>query len=486
MVTTYSPDRSPSSSEMALSTTAPSTYTIYTSSLFSPHSLSFHSDIALTVSTSTGLITKVEEHSLTMSGAVESPDIDLRGLAVLPGFVDAHTHIFLHDYAEASSLNQMRDESLVERTLRAANHCRAALKAGYTTYRDLGTEGAYDADVGVRDAVNRGIIPGPRLFVATEALASSGSYAVRYESRLNGTTVPRISDPCDGVEGVMAGVRRRIGAGADLIKFYGEYRRRTLRFPPPAYPGGLPILNPPLPCPERPLYVPANPSSTMWSQAEMDAMVLEAGRAGAPIAAHCTEPETVIMAAKAGVTTIEHGYIPSDSALDAMREVSPVPRSPLPRHNTHSYATSSDAVLWQARVIWIPTLAVVDQNRSSYPPSAFQSILKHVHSGYTKGVRLAAGGDTGAFNHGENARELELMVEAGIPIPNVLRAGTLGGWEACGAELCGRNFGALEVGWSADLVALHGDPMEDFGAVRRVRWVIKDGRVLVREERLVD
>lgn len=133
----------------------------------------------------------------------------------------------------------MLHESLVERVCRATQHCRAALSAGYTTYRDLGTEGAFDADVHVRDSINRGIIPGPRIFCATEALASSGGYEIRVENRIGGLDVPRISDPCDGVDGVRAGVRRRIGAGADVVKFYGDYRKRALRFPASNWSGCL-------------------------------------------------------------------------------------------------------------------------------------------------------------------------------------------------------------------------------------------------------
>lgn len=134
----------------------------------------------------------------------------------------------------------------------------------------------------------------------------------------------------------------------------------------------------------------------------------------------------------------------------------------------------------------MPTLSVVDDNNHMVPPSAFKSVLEHLKLGYSLGITLACGGDTGAVPHGDNAREMELFVKAGIPIPDVLRAATLGGWEACGGDLCSKRFGKLEAGCCADLVALDGDPREDFGAVRRVRWVLKDGRVMVEGGRLLD
>jgi hypothetical protein len=222
-----------------------SKYSLHASLLYDPDTKSFLTDQSIQIDPHTGLITKVSASSPNLLPSTS--DLDLRGLTILPGFIDAHTHIFLHSYREATSLVQERDESPIERTIRATNHLRLALKAGYTTYRDLGTEGVYDADTHVRNAVNRGLIPGPRLFVTTEALASSGSYAIRYESggQLGVTQVGRISDPCDGVDGVRAGVRRRIAAGADLVKFYSDYRRRTLRFPGPNGPGQPDIIFPP-------------------------------------------------------------------------------------------------------------------------------------------------------------------------------------------------------------------------------------------------
>lgn len=214
---------------------------VHTSILFNSKDKTFDKDISIEIDTKTGLFTSVKTRDAPLPLQLAPNEIDLRGFTVLPGLTDAHSHMLLHAYSETPSLNQERDESFVERVVRGTNHARAALRAGYTTYRDLGSEGLQDADVGFRDAINRGILPGPRMYVVSEALASSGGYAIRYESRLNGTTVPRIADTCDGVEGVMAGVRRRIGAGADVIKIYADYRRRTLRFPPQAWPGALPI-----------------------------------------------------------------------------------------------------------------------------------------------------------------------------------------------------------------------------------------------------
>ncbi|CAJ2511891.1 Uu.00g075160.m01.CDS01 [Anthostomella pinea] len=342
----------------------------------------------------------------------------------------------------------MRDESLVERVVRATNHAKSALMAGYTTYRDLGTEGLRDADVSFRDTINRSIIPGPRMFVATETIASSSGYEIRQENGMPGvdTTIPRISDSADGVDGVRTAVRRRLGAGADIVKFYATTGNGGCGFPRRH---GK----------ERGRSY-QNPNLLLFTQEEMDAMVSEAKRGHAPISAHAQSPEGVIMAAKAGVTTIEHGFIPSDEALDAMKE-----------NNT----------------IFVPTLAVLEtelrpEPESRTPNDVLKKFLDHTKAAYDRGIKLACGGDTGAFAHGDNARELELMIEAGLPLEDVLQAATLHGWEACGGDLCGRKFGCIEEGRAADIVALGGNLAEDLGALRKVKFVMKDGTVY-KEER---
>ncbi|KAI1495374.1 amidohydrolase domain-containing protein [Biscogniauxia mediterranea] len=440
--------------------------TILTSSLFDPRLRAFLSDISIVVDTDTGLVIRTYKQDDSLpppDPAVEVNTIDLRGLTVLPGLVDAHTHIFLHPYSETPSLNQMRDESFVERVVRATNHAKAALMAGYTTYRDLGTEGLRDADANFRDAINRGLIEGPRMFVATECIASSGGYEIRQEHGmhcLGAASAPRISDPADGVDGVRAAVRRRLGAGADIIKFYADYRKRQLRFPPPAWPGAHEIAFPPS---GDILTGTRNPNLLLFNQDEMNAMVSEAKAGKAPICAHAQSPEAVIMAAKAGVTSVEHGFMPSEEALDAMKENG---------------------------TIFVPTLSVFDV--SLHPSTGntrdanetFRAILDHTKAAHEKGVKLACGGDTGAFAHGDNARELELFVEAGIPLEDVLQAATLHGWEACGGDLCGRRFGCIDAGFAADITALRGDVTEDLSALRRVAFVMKDGRICKDERKL--
>jgi imidazolonepropionase-like amidohydrolase len=163
----------------------------------------------------------------------------------------------------------------------------------------------------------------------------------------------------------------------------------------------------------------------------MNEMVAEAKRGKAPIAAHAQSPEAVIMAAKAGVTSIEHGCMPSKDALQAMKD-----------NNT----------------IFVPTLSVFDAVIPGGDRNVFKAILDYTKAAYDQGIKLACGGDTGAVAHGGNVREIELMAEAGIPILDALQAATLHGWESCGGDLCGRRFGLLEEGWAADLIALGGDP----------------------------
>jgi len=305
---------------------------------------------------------------------------------------------------------------------------------------DLGSESMMEADCNVRDAINRGLMPGPRLFVATRVIASTGAYETRTENSVGGTCAPAGCDAADGVDELRKAVRRRIAAGADIIKFYADYRRRVMRFPPKQQHPYISSVQFP---PELP-----NPDSVLFTQEEMDAIVSEAESADCPVAAHCGSNAGVVAAAKAGSLTIEHAYRADEETLQAMKE-----------HNA----------------ILVPTLAVCERLHAP----RIKEILATTKRAWDLGVRLACGGDTGTYPHGENAREMELMLDAGIPLEHVLAAGTLGGWEACGGDRCGRRFGWLEEGTAADIIALDDDPRtsRNPAALRSVSFVMKDARV---------
>ncbi|KAK3488871.1 uncharacterized protein B0T23DRAFT_361862 [Neurospora hispaniola] len=445
------------------------TFTVHSSLLFDPKQKAFRKNISIEIDRDTGSIANVherdDEDDLRLQ--IHAGDIDLRGAdkCVLPGLVDIPHITDSYAYgaptatSDRPSIEQMRDSSALERIVRATSHVRAALLAGFTTYRDLGTEALGNADAQLRDCINRGLIPGPRMFVATDALASNGSYEIRRENKSlsgsGGLIVPRASDPCDGVDGVRAGVRRRVGDGADIIKFYADYRRKVMRFPGPgtSNTSNQSILFPP-DDPRR-----RNPAVPLFGQDEMDAIVREAKLAELPVAAHAGETKAALMAARAGVTTVEHMFEDSNGLLDETLEE-------MKRQGT----------------IWVPTLATVE----SAAPQFMEDCLAAVRKAVKVGVRVVTGGDTGVIDHGLNARELELFVKAGISIEEVLEMATVGGWEACGGELTGYRFGWWEKGCRADIIALDADPRKDEKALRKVGFVMKDGKVWKRDGRAVD
>ncbi|KAK7720914.1 hypothetical protein SLS64_001207 [Diaporthe eres] len=419
------------------------TFTLHSSLLFDPRKKAFVKNVSIKIDPQSGGIAEVYERE--SDEEIRDGDIDLRGKVVMPGFVDSHTHIFLHPYSERSSAQQMRDESIVERTVRATNHVREALLSGYTTYRDLGTEAMENFDANLRDCINRGLIPGPRLFVATHALASTSSYEIRSENRQNGLEPPRSSDAADGPWEVRRAVRRRIGDGADIIKFYADYKRKVMRFPPlqDAATGGGPGAGIRFP----PTHAELNPAVPLFSQEEMTAIVEEARLANLPVVAHAGTVEGATMAVRAGVTSVEHVNENTDELWAEMAE---------------------------RGTIYVPTLAILDLMLSRAEMKKVQARVKRA---FDMGVRFAAGGDTGTFAHGEGVREMELMRKAGIPLEDVLEACFVGGWEACGKDSCGYRFGFFEKGARADIIALDTDPREDEKALRKVSFVMKDGEV---------
>jgi imidazolonepropionase-like amidohydrolase len=350
--------------------------------------------------------------------------LDLDGRALVPGLIDLHTHLLLHPYDETPWDEQVLKEALELRTLRASVAARATLAAGFTTIRELGTEGAGFADVALRDSIAKGTLSGPRIFAATRAIVATGCYGpAGYEPRAD---LPKGAQEADGADGVRKAVREQIAAGADWIKLYADYRRR----------GG-------------------EAATPTFSDAELRAAVEEAASAGRRVAVHATTDEGMRRAVTAGAATIEHGDGASDATLALMKE--------------------RGAAL-------VPTLAAVESialqsgwKPSDAPPPRLARAKDVVRRAHAAGVTIACGSDAGVFAHGQNARELELLVEAGLTPAEALRAAT-----ATAARLLGRDdLGRIDVGASADLVAVDGDPLAEVAALRKVVLVVKAGVVEV-------
>ena len=349
--------------------------------------------------------------------------IDLKNATLLPGLIEGHSHLLLHPYNETNWDDQVLKESRAERVARATVHAERTLKAGFTTVRDLGTEGADYDDVGLKTAIEKGVIKGPRMIVATRALIATGSYAPKGFSA--DITIPQGAEEADGIDNLTQAVRRQIGKGADVIKIYADYRWGLMGEAKPTY-----------------------------TIDEIKRIVEVAASSGRPTVAHAASAEGMRRAILGGCETLEHGDAGTPEIFKLM--------------------ASNNVCL-------CPTLAAgdaVSQYRGwkkgiDPEPERIKNKRLTFKQALDAQVKICFGGDVGVFPHGDNARELEMMVDYGMTPLETLKSAT--SINADAFHMANR-IGRLRKGLLADIIAVEGNPMEDIRAIRKVVLVMKDGK----------
>ena len=375
----------------------------------------------------------VEGNSISYVGEVadlkqpkNTQTIDLMGTTLMPGIIEGHSHLLLHPYNEMEWNDQVLKESPVERAIRGTVHAKNSLMAGITTMRDLGAEGAGYTDVYLKKTIEDGIITGPRLLVAGPAIVATGAYGPK--GFHDGVQVPLGAEPASGIPEVIKTVRRQLGNGANFIKIYADYR-----------------------------WTPGAPSQPTFLQEEIDAMVATATSAGKYVVAHASTPEGMLRAINGGVKTIEHGDGGTLELFKMMKEKG---------------------------IGFCPTLAAGDaitryegwKKGTDAEPERITKKKASFKLALESGVPIVFGGDVGVFTHGENYREMELMVEYGMKPLDVLTSAT-----SLNAKMFHlKKLGKLGKGFLADIIAVTGNPAADITTMKNVVFVMKDG-VVYRE-----
>ena len=381
----------------------------------------------------TGWVVLVKNDTIAAAGPMKfklpagTKIIELKNATLMPGLIEGHSHLLLHPYNETPWNDQVLKESRAERTARAVNHAKATLMAGFTTVRDLGTEGAMYDDAGLKTAIEKGVIPGPRMIIATRAIVAKGTYGPASDNADVDLIVG--AEEVSGQETIALAVRTQIGKGADLIKVYADCR-----------------------------YGLNDEAAPTFTVEELTSMVNIANSSGRKVVAHASTPEGMRRAIMAGVSTIEHGDDGTAETFKLMKEKG-VGFCPT--------LAAGDAVLqykgWKKNDPAEPEPKRITQKRETF------------RMALDAGVTICMGGDVGVFAHGDNAREMEMMVDYGMKPEEVLRSATSVNATAFGYA---DKIGSIKTGLQADIIAVEGDPSLDIKSIRAIRLIMKGGKLI--------